>query len=292
MDTDSIRLFLKVANLQSVSAAAKDMQLSAASASARLAKLEQQTGFRLFNRTTRNVSLSTDGAAFLPHAQHLIETLDNGLNLTTGTKAKPKGLLRIAMPGSFGRMHVVPNLTGFQRQYPDIRLDLRLSDQIQDAVEGAYDLIIRNAKLADSRLVARKLAADERILVASPDYLTEYGSPSKPSDLSQHKCINLVGHQRLEFANGDTVNMPTTFMADDGEAVRLMLEQGMGIGMKSLWNASAALKSGLLVPVLRDYPLVTKSSIWALYPSGRLVAPKVRVMIDYLLKLFQPQPPW
>ena len=292
MDTLSLRLFLTVAKFNSVSAAARELSLSAASASARLAKLEEQSGFRLFNRTTRAVSLTTDGAAFLPFAQQSLETLEAGLCQTKGKTSEPKGVLRMAMPGSFGRMHIIPRLAAFQRQFPQVNLDLRLSDQIQDPVAAAYDLIIRNAHLADSSFVARKLAPDERILVASPSYVGQHGSPDDPQQLLDHPCVNLAGNHRWEFENGQTITTPANFVADDGEAVRMMIEQGLGIGMKSLWNAHAGLREGRLVRVLEDFPLVTKSNIWALYPSGRLVAPKVRIMIDFLVTQFQPHAPW
>lgn len=292
MDILSLRLFLRVADLGVINGAARDLGLSPASASARLAKLEETTGFRLFNRSTRAVSLTTDGAAFLPYAQQAIETLEVGLNINTGKEALPKGLLRIAMPGSFGRIHVIPILAEFQKRYPQVTLDLRLSDEIIDVVEGAYDVIIRNAELADSSLISRKLGTDRRILVASPDYLQTHGTPKTPNDLLQHHCISLRDSHRWQFENGESVSTPHTISVNDGEAMRLLIENGMGIGIKSLWNADESLKSGKLVKVLPDYPLLTKSSIWILYPSNRIVAPKVRAIIDYLLEQFQPLAPW
>ena len=178
MDILSLRLFLRNAELGGVSAAARDLSLSPASASARLVKLEETLGFRLFNRTTRAVSLTTDGETFFPYAQQIIETLETGFNAVRGESSQAQGLLRVAMPGSFGRMYIIPALAAFQARYPLVSLDLRLSDEVLDVVEGAYDLIIRNARLADSSLIVRKLADDRRILVASPTYLTQHGVPS------------------------------------------------------------------------------------------------------------------
>jgi len=292
MDILSLRLFLRVAELGTLSTAARDLALSPASASARLAKLERVAGFRLFNRTTRAVSLTTDGAEFLPYAQHIIETLETGLSLVSGQGAQPKGLLRIAMPNSFGRMHVIPALAEFQERYPQVDFDLRLSDEILNAVEGAYDLIIRNARLTDSSLVARKLATDHRILVASPAYLELNGIPSVPEDLITHRCVCLGNGNKWKFKTGQTVSVPHSFTVNDGEAMRCMIENGMGIGMKSVWNAHQSLKSGHLVEVMPNFPLITESSIWVLYPGSRVVAPKTRAMIDFLLELFQPVPPW
>ncbi|MEL7333439.1 MAG: LysR family transcriptional regulator [Cyanobacteria bacterium J06560_2] len=292
MDILSLRLFLRIAALGGVTAAARDLSLSPASASARLAKLEETVGFRLFNRTTRAVSLTTDGEVFLPFAQQTVETLETGLSAVKGESSAPQGLLRMAMPGSFGRMYMLSLLAEFQAQYPLVSLDLRLSDEVLDFVEGAYDLIIRNASLEDSGLIVRKLATDKRILVASPSYIERRGAPSTPDDLTAHQFVILGESLRCKFDNGQAVNLPPSSIVNDGEAMRKMLEYGMGIGVKSVWNASESLKSGLLVEVLPEFPLVTEASIWLLYPSRRIIAPKVRVMIDFLLERFHPVPPW
>lgn len=292
IDILSLRLFLRVAELGSVSAAGRDLSLSPASASARLVKLEETVGCRLFNRTTRAVSLTTNGETFLPYAQQAIETLEMGLRAVGGQGAPAQGLLRMTMPGSFGRMHIIPALAEFQERYPLVSLDLRLSDEVLDAIEGAYDLIIRNACLADSSFIARKLADDRRLLVASPTYLQRHGVPSTPDELAEPQWVILADSNRWKFENGQTVSVPRSFVVNDGEAMRKMIENGMGIGIKSVWNARESLKSGLLVEVLPNFPLVTEASIWALYPSRRLVAPKVRAMIDFLLERFWPIPPW
>lgn len=293
MDILSLRLFLRVAELSGLASAARDLSLSPASASARLAKLEEVVGFRLFNRTTRAVSLTTDGAAFLPYAQHAIETLEAGLGLVSGQGEEAQGLLRMTMPGSLGRMHIIPALAEFQERYPRVTLDLRLSDEVLNVIEGAYDLIIRNAPLVDSGLVARKLATDHRLLVAAPCYLNKYGIPQSLDDLSTHQWIVFPGTHRWTFENGQTIEPPQgSFIVNDGEAMRNMVEHGMGIGIKSLWNVGDRLKSGALVAVLPDVPLTTESAVWALYPSGRIVSPKVRAMIDFLVERFSPVPPW
>ena len=291
MDILSLRLFIRIAELGGVTAAAQDLSLSPASASARLVKLEEILGFRLFNRTTRAVSLTTDGELFLPFAQQTLETLETGLNAVRGQEELVQGVLRMTMPGSFGRMYIIPLLDKFQSRYPQVKLDLRLSDEVLDVIEGAYDLIIRNASLADSRLIVRKLAADRRLLVASPAYLEQYGTPTTPDDLAAHRCVTL-GETRWKFEDGQIISVSFANTVNDGEAMRKILEQGMGIGMKSVWNASESLKSGLLVEVLPEFPLVTEASIWLLYPSRRIIAPRVRVMIDFLIEQFQPIPPW
>ncbi|UTW59321.1 LysR family transcriptional regulator [Kordiimonas sp. SCSIO 12603] len=292
MDILSLKLFLRVAALGAVSAAARDLSLSPASASARLSKLEETVGFILFNRTTRAVSLTTDGAAFHPYAEQMIETLENGLNMVCGNNQATQGQLRVTMPGSFARMHIIPYLAEFHEKFPDIQLDLRLSDEVLDLVEGAYDLSIRNAPLADSSMIARKLAPDKRLLLASPDYIGKYGAPTSPEDLMNHRCVILGDRANWKFENGQTIQVQRNHVVNDGEAMRMMLKQGLGIGMKSLWNGYKELSKGTLVEVMPDYPLLTESAIWAIYPSNRIIAPKVRVFIDFLLRKFRPTAPW
>lgn len=249
-------------------------------------------GFRLFNRTTRAISLTTDGAEFLPYAQQVLETLETGLGEVRGQGAAARGLLRMTMPGSFGRMHIVPALAEFQKRHPRVSLDLRLSDEVLDVVEGAYDLIIRNAPLEDSTLVARKLASDRRLLVASPTYIERHGAPPSPNALSEHRCVVLAGHSKWKFESAQIVAPPRSIVVNDGEAMRTLIEGGTGIGILSHWIASEHLKDGRLVRLLADHPLATESAVWALYPSNRIVAPKVRAMIDFLIEQFQPVPPW
>lgn len=292
MDTLSLRLFLRVAETGNLTKSAKDLSLSPASASARLAKLEEIAGFRLFNRTTRSISLTTDGTAFLPYAEQSIDLLDSGISHIKGNHESVTGLLRFAMPASFGRMYVIPLMGEFTQRYPDVTLDLRLSDRVIDPVEGAFDLIIRNTHLEDSNLIARKLAYDKRVLVASPDYLAKHGTPQTPNDLLQHQCVSFSNNHKWRFNNGEVVHVPKSISINDGVAMRKLLENGMGIGIKPIWNAYNSLQSGELVEVLMDYPLLTDTDVWVLYQSNCMLAPKVRVMIDFLIEKFKPVPPW
>ena len=288
----SLRLFVRITELGGISAAARDLSLSPASASARLNKLEEQLGARLFNRTTRAVSLTTNGEDFLPHVKEALEALDTGADALVGRLQAPRGLLRMTMPGSFGRMYIVPRLAEFRARYPDVELDLRLSDEVLDVVEGAYDLIIRNAPLKDSNFVARRLATDRRILVASPDYVARHGAPAEIADLREHDCVGFQHRSTWEFQNGVTIGIECPVVLNEGEAMRQFIESGGGIGIKSLWNAASSLRSGALIEVLAGQPLVTRSAIWMVYPSGRMISQKVRAMVAFLEDAFSPTPPW
>jgi DNA-binding transcriptional LysR family regulator len=170
-----------------------------------------------------------------------------------------------------------------------------LSDAIVDLVEGGFDVAIRNAKLKDSSLVARKLSPDRRILCASPTYLLEHGEPNTPDDLLNHQCISLQGLDTWVFktpAEDQSVKISSRLRVDNGEALRDACAQGLGITINSIWSAYQQLKRGDLVEVLKQFPLVTDTSIWAVYPSSRLLAPKVRLFVDYLVERFAGIPYW
>ena len=234
----------------------------------------------------------TDGIEFLPYAQQTIETLEAGMNTVRGRESRAKGILRMAMPSSFGKMYIVPLMAKFQQRYPLIKLDLRMSDQIINMVEEAYDLVIRNAPLDDRSFIARKLAEDERILVASPEYVEQFGKPYSLEELANHKFVIFAKSNRVKFENGQQVKMQDATIVNDGEAMRMMVEYGFGIGHKSVWNVGQSIKEGKLVQVLPEFKTVTESSLWLLYPSGRMVSPKVRLMIDFLVEEFFPKAPW
>ena len=211
-----------------------------------------------------------------------------GLSAIKGESAQAQGLLRVTMPGSFGRMHIIPALAEFGEQYPLINLDLRLSDEVLDVVEGAFDLVIRNAPLADSTLVARKLADDRRLLVASPNYLARYGSPETPDDLGQHQCLILADQNRWKFEASRTITAPRSCAVNDGEALRAMIESGLGIGIQSVWIASEGLKSGRMVEVLPDWKY-HEVQVWAAYPETRLIPRRVTKLIELMIEEWQLQ---
>lgn len=295
MNIDHLRLFVRISALNNISKAGAELGLSPAVASSYVNKLEDGLGTRLIHRTTRQVSLTEEGQAFLPHAADVLASIDTARASVGAGKLSPTGTLRITAPASFGRMHLVPNIANFLTQYPEVTVDMRLSDSIVDMVEGGFDVAIRDAALPDSTLIAKKLAVDNRIICASPDYLKKNGTPMTPDDLKNHLCVNLMGLESWTFK---TPKGQTTFKTknqlriDNGEAVRDASVQGIGITLSSMWCAYRKLRSGELVQVLHDYPLVSETAIWAVYPSSRLLAPKVRAFIDYFAELFGDKPYW
>ncbi len=295
MNIDHLRLFVRIASTYNISQAGQDLGLSAAVASAHINKLETSLGIRLIHRTTRKVSLTEEGIVFLPHAEEVLARVDAAKASIGVGSTSPSGTLRITASASFGRMHLVPALTGFLEQYPDLNVDCRLSDTILDMVEGGFDIAIRNAELKDSGLIARKLAADNRIICASPDYIKKYGAPKTPQDLMKHQIINLSGIDHWSFKTPTgIVNVKTQcrFKADNGEAIRDACANGLGLTISSVWCVYQHLARGELVPVLEDFPLHTEVGIWAVYPGSRLIAPKVRAFIDYFTDYFRSPVYW
>ncbi|WP_435236299.1 LysR family transcriptional regulator [Psychromonas sp. PT13] len=289
MNIEHLKLFVRLAATHNISQAGQELNLSPAVASAHINKLEEGLGIRLVHRTTRKVSLTEEGLVFLPHAQEVLASVEAACASVGSGEVSPKGTLRVTASSSFGRMHLVPALKGFLDKYPDLSVDLRLSDTIVDLVEGGFDIAIRNAELKDSSLIARKLAPDDRIICASPDYLAKYGEPMTPKELYQHQCINIIGMDGWTFNSHNgaiTIKTQSRMRIDHGETVRDACVNGIGIALSATWSVYEHLRKGELVQILKNYPLASDTAIWAVYPSSRLLAPKVRVFIDYLAECY------
>jgi len=295
MNIDHLRLFIRLASTHNISLAGQELGLSPAVASSHINKLEQGLGVRLLHRTTRKVSLTEEGMAFLPHAEDVLASVEAARAAVGADEASPQGTLRVAAPASFARMHLVPALKGFLARYPDLKMDLRLSDTIVDMVEGGFDVAIRNTVLKDSTLIARKLAVDKRIICASKEYLAQSAELKTPEDVYQHNCIHLMGLEEWAFASPSgpqSIKVKGQLRTDNGEAVRDACVSGLGLALSSLWSVYQHLERGELIEVLPDHPLITDADVWAVYPSSRLLAPKVRVFIDYLSSYYGSPPYW
>lgn len=295
MNIEHLRLFVRIASTHNISQAGYEQGLSPAVASSYINKLEEGLGIRLVHRTTRKVSLTEDGKAFLPHAEDVLASIESAQASVGVGINSPTGTLRITAPASFGRMHLVPAMKGFMQAYPNLSIDCRFSDSIVDLVEGGFDIAIRNAQLKSSSLIARKLAPDHRLVCASPDYITQFGEPKTPQELQRHQCITLSGMDSWRFSSLDkiiTVKVQGRFKADNGEAIRDACAQGLGITINSSWSVYKCLKRGELIPILKDYPLLSDTAIWAVYPSSRQLAAKVRAFIDFFTAVYGEEPYW
>ncbi|WP_404983853.1 LysR family transcriptional regulator [Cobetia marina] len=295
MNLEHLKLFVRLAAVNSISQAGEDLGLSPAVASSHLRKLEDSLGVRLLHRTTRHVALSEEGRAFLPHAEEVLASTEAARAAVGAGTTTPNGTLRITASASFGRMHLIPGLAGFLARYPDLELDLRLTDTIVDLVEGGFDIAIRNSALKDSSLIARRLAPDKRILCASPQYLQRHGTPTRPAELKHHECLTLIGMDQWSFQHEnrvEVIRIKGRIRTDNGEAVRDACAAGLGITLSSTWSLYRHLARGELVEVLPETPLVNETGIWAIYSSSRQLAPKIRAFLDYFSEYFGSPPYW
>ncbi|MFJ4288667.1 LysR family transcriptional regulator [Cupriavidus sp. NPDC089707] len=294
-DLLDVAVFARAAALGNLSAAARDLGLSTSTASARLGRLEQALGSRLLHRTTRRLALTADGERFLSHAEQLLATAELAAQSVGSSAEQPRGQLRVTMPASFGRQHVSPALPDFLAIYPDITLDLRLTDQVIGLVDASIDVALRMGVLPDSTLVARPLAPSRRVICAAPAYLRERGVPRHPDDLRAHNCLLLADQSAWRFDTplGETVvHVRGNLRADNGEVIRDALVAGVGIALKSTWDVGPLLRSGELVTVLDEYPVLPAVSIWAVFPSRHLVPAKTRAFVDFFAERFGDPPYW
>lgn len=299
IDTDGLRLFVLAAELRNISAAGRRLGMGPAVSSAKLAKLELSVGADLLHRTTRKVSLSVEGAELMPFAREIIAQEDAALAALGKGTAHVSGTLRFAAPSSFAQLHIAPLLPKFLELYPDVTLDLRLSDVQFDLIEGSYDLALRNAPLEDSSLKGRKLANDTRVLCASPAYLAANGIPENPDDLSDHRLIAFRDPQARSLITQD--GRPGVFDAgrarsrlivDDGINQKQITMAGAGISINALWSVHEELVDGRLIRVLPEYVENAENALWLIYPKSNVLSPKVRVFIDFLTGSFGPKPVW
>jgi DNA-binding transcriptional LysR family regulator len=288
-----LNLFLRVLDLGSISAAARALNVSVAVASQRLKRLERDLGVRLLHRTTRQLSVTPEGAALAEHGRVLaddIETLTAGLR-QAGTSVS--GTLRVTTASMFGQQYISPLIPEFLALHPNVKLSVDLNDETLDLVKSGFDLAIRIGELDDSSLVARKLAINRRVLCAAPKYLRQHGVPKTPADLEQHECLILVGRQgrrdvwRLTDRKKEEVAVRVNGRIDSnqGELLRDAAVGGLGISMHSTWHVCEDLRAGRLEVVLPNYP-IADTGIYAVTPQRRLVPPRVQAFIEFLASRF------
>ena len=294
-----LALFLRVLDLGSITAAAHSLDLSVAVASQRLKRLEKELGVRLLHRTTRRLHPTPEGAALAEQGRVLVEELETlGAGLREAAQ-EIAGTLRMTMSASFGRQYVSPRLPAFLARHPKLRLSIHLSDNVVDLVSEGFDLAIRIGVLDDSRLVARRIAPNRRVLCASPDYLHRRGRPRTPGELADHDCLLLFGSGGRQDVwplgtptGGEVaVRVQGRLESNFGEVLRDASLAGEGIVIHSLWHVADDLRAGRLEVVLPDYPLAT-TAISAVMPQRRLVPPRVRAFTEFLIEEFGDAPPW
>jgi DNA-binding transcriptional LysR family regulator len=288
---------IHVAEHGGFSAAAKALNLSPAAVSKNIAALETTLRVRLFNRTTRTLSLTEEGRVFVEQARAGLEMLENAASVATQAAA-PRGLVRVNCSVGFGRRYVLPALPSFFRTYTDVQVDLVLNDQPVDLVGQGFDIGIRGGSQPPEGMVARKICDVPSVLVATPRYLKQRGTPKVPSDLAEHSLL------RVKFLNGkmypwtfrsktdgtSAVSLDARLMISDPEVILDAVLLHMGIARMGRHHAHAALASGELVEVLADAQVPAEATMTIFYPHRAGLAPRVRVLVDALLETFAKDP--
>ena len=292
----SMRVFVRAASAGSISAAARHIGMSAAMAAKHIDTLELRLGVKLFHRTTKRQSLTLTeaGGEYLEACQRILADLDEAEAAVSSQRIKASGLLRMNVPVSFGNRLIAPLLPEFSRLYPEVKIELGLSDAQHDLIAGNWDLAIRIGRLEDSLLKTRRLGASCMQICASPDYLNRRGVPRKISDLTQHNCLsytlsNMQNSQYWTFGKKGEFQVPIVgdLVANSGDALLAAAIAGQGIIYQPDFIVCDAVTQGKLVDLTLDKPTMELGGIHVLYPPDRHPPAKVRVMIDYLVEAFR-----
>lgn len=290
MPTDSIRsirAFVRAAQTRSFTSAGNELGISASAVGKAIARLESELGVRLFHRSTRSVSLTAEGESFLERSRRILSELEAAEIEFAQRRAVPRGKLRVSLP--VAGMLMMPALNAFMRTYPEVQLDLEFTDRLVDVIYEGFDAVIRSSAMTDSRLTGRLLGEFHLMLVASPDYLARHGTPRMPEDLTKHACLlhkfaNSGKFERWPLRRSDEgsdLALPATAIANSIEPLVSMAEQHLGIACLPDFAIKSQLSEGKLKPVLEQYVEHT-GYFHVLWPSGRSVAPKLRVFVDFM----------
>ncbi len=283
-----IEIFLNVAQEGSFAGAAKLLRLTPSAVSRSIARLEKRLGVTLLRRTTRALALTGEGIAYRDRMGALVAQMVEAETSLTDMRQGPRGRLRVNASPSFGVQCLIPLLPGFAQLYPEVTIDLTLTDDIVDLVEERADVAIRIGPLKDTRLRAKKLGHSAMMLVASPDYLARRGTPETPDDLDAHDCLRFSFRRSIDGwpfkIGGRVVQKPVEgrFFGNSGEVVRQMAVAGCGIARHGAFHVAADVKAGRLVEVLADYNPGDGEDIHALYAAEDRDVPKVRALLEYL----------
>ena len=290
MDIQDLRIFARVARVQNLSSVGAEFNLSAGTISKRLQALEAELSVRLFDRTTRSISITEEGEKLLGDIEPILEGLDLAFETLQANVEQPRGRLRVSAPTSLGRGVIAPAVCAFLKRYPAIDVQIDLTDRFVAFPESGYDVAIRTGQLADSSLIAKRLALDPQVLVASPEYLRTRGYPETPEELVAHSCLVLGDELQWTFRKGDDstdVRITGRMRSVDGEVLRHAAVEGLGILRIGRARVAQELRKGILVEVLGDYDAGSDAAIWAVYPSNRHVLPKLRVFLEFIAEWYR-----
>ena len=283
-----IESFVAVAAKGSLTAAARAEGVAPAVIGRRIDALEDRLGVKLLVRTTRRITLTHEGSAFLEDCQRILADIASAEAGVSAGGVKASGHLRITAPAGFGRRHVAPLVPAFRAAHPELNLSLNLSDRVVDIVNEGFDCAVRVGDLPDSSLVSVRLADNRRLCVAAPAYLERAGRPEAPQDLARHACLMLSSNasQTRGWAftvNGEPVHLRPSGPLDcsDGQVLHEWCLAGLGIAWRSTWEVERDIAEGRLVPLLEDYA-APPNGIYAVFPQRKHLPLRVRLWIDFL----------
>jgi DNA-binding transcriptional LysR family regulator len=288
-----MKIFVAVVDAGSFSAAADRLDMSRAMASKSVAALEAHLGTRLLNRTTRRLSVTETGMAFYERSVQILADIAEAEQLAGRMATEPRGTLKVAMPLAYGLHRLGPVIADYAKRYPQVKLNLSLSDRKADLVEEGYDVAIRIGKLPESGLIARKLGSVQGVIVGAPAYLESHGRPGMPADLANHMCLGYAladqgDEWRLQGPDGIvSVRSTGSIRADNGDMLRLAAIAGCGLIFEPWFIVDADVRAGRLERVLENYTS-EELGIYAVYPSRRYLSAKVRTFVDFLLEQLGP----
>ncbi len=291
MDFKSLELFVRIAALGAIGKAGKELGLSRTAATQRIQELESTVGAQLFHRTTRKVSLSVDGEIFLAHAKRILDDVDAAFSDLQTDPTSVRGELRVSSSASFGRKYLASYAAEFLGLYPNLSVNLHLSDTSFDIVENGFDMAIRLGEMKSSTLKVRRIGHSPRIVVAAPRYIERHGAPRALEDLRRHNCIIRSEMRSWAFRdpNGAVkdAKVSGSYNTNLAEAVTEATLSGVGIARKCRWEVTDHLEAGELVEVLADYTVLPEWSIYAVRSASRTPSARVRAFTDFVAEKFR-----
>lgn len=291
-------VFTRVVASGSFTAAARLSGLSQTMVTKHVAALEARLGTRLLHRTTRRLTLTDAGRAFHEACLRILAEVEEAELEAGAGNIEPRGVLRLNVPFSFGIRQIAPLLPAFQASHPDLSVDLGLNDRVVDLIEEGWDLAVRIGTLAETRLVARRLAPCRNLLCAAPDYLARHGVPRTMADLARHNCLGYTLSQRLGTdrwpfgLSGETARVSGNLRVNNGDVLVIAAEAGQGIIYQPTFLVGDAVRAGRLSVITLDTPVVEVGSVYTVFPHDRRPPAKVRALVDYLTARLSPAPPW
>jgi len=289
-------IFVRVVEEGGLSAAARALNLAPSTVSKIMTRLEERLGVRLMNRTTRQFNLTVEGEAFYKRSRAIIQDIEEAEAAVSRAKTELAGTLRVISMVAFGNYQVAPIIPEFLDRHPGVHVDLALTDGKMDVIEAGADVGVLHGNLPDSSMIVHRLVDDRRLVVASPAYLARHGAPETPEDLLKHNCIQWWNPQRhlnrWPFDGGRVITVKGNVMVDNGETLFRMARAGAGFIRLAEFVAGAAIKAGILVPVLTEHTRDDHLPIYAIFPHRQHLAAKVRAFVDFLDEKFSPVPPW